>query len=109
MDCPSGRREEPVGEILGLVERIGLALRADVDRCIFALGGKGMASGDGDVTVVMEKKLSTEALDGDCGHGDSGDLGDGVGDLEVMRWKVGPREGELESERRRDRIAAVGS
>jgi hypothetical protein len=83
-DCPSGRRVLPVGEILGRVARIGLGLRAE-DRCIFALGGNGMASGDGEVTVAMVKKLSTEPLEGDCGDGESGDFGDGVGDREVMR------------------------
>lgn len=68
-----------------------------------------MARGDGDPIEVRAKKLSEDRLLGEVGEGDRGDFGEGVGDFEVTRWKVGPREGELERERRRERIAAAGS
>ena len=42
---------------------------------------------------------------GERGEGDSGEVGDG--DFEVTSRNVGPLDGDLESERRKDLMAAV--
>ena len=98
-----------LGEVLERVDtRIGLARRTH-DRFFFALGGKGTANGEGEVTAKDEKMFAEVVFDGECGEGDSGDFGVGDGDAEVTRRKAGPLDGDLESERRSCRIAEVAS
>lgn len=97
------------GEALERVDtRIGLARRTPV-RFFFALGGNGTAKGEGDVTANEEKMFVEVVFDGESGEGDSGDFGVGDGDADVTRRKAGPREGDLESDRRSCRMAEVAS
>lgn len=92
------------GEVLERVDtRIGLARRTPV-RFFFALGGNGTAKGEGEVTAKEEKMFVEVVFDGE-----SGDLGVGDGDADVTRRKAGPREGDLESDRRSCRMAEVAS
>lgn len=88
--------------------RIGLSRRAH-GRFFFALGGKGTAKGEVDVTAKDERMFAEVGFDGDSGEGDRGDLGLGDGDAEVTRRKAGPLEGDLESDRRNCRRAEVAS
>jgi hypothetical protein len=97
------------GEVLERADtRIGLGRRTQ-DRDFFALGGKGTASGDVEVTAKDEKVFAEVAFDGESGEGERGDLGVGDGDAEVTRRKAGPLEGERESDRRSCRMAEVAS
>lgn len=97
------------GEVLDRADtRIGLARRTEV-RFFFALGGKGTAKGDVELTVKEEKMFAEVVFDGERREGERGDLGVGDGDAEVTRRKAGPLEGDLESDRRSCRIAEVAS
>jgi hypothetical protein len=74
----------------------------------FALGGKGTARGEGVCGgLLCAKMLEWEVVrfGGDNGEGDKGDFGDELGDL-VTRRNL---DGDLESERLRDRTALVTS
>lgn len=73
-----------------------------------ALGGNGTASGDGVWGVFVAAKMAgyEEArLDGDSGDGDSGDFGEGLGDLVTSR----NLDGERDKERLSDLTAEVTS
>lgn len=98
------------GDVLERVDtRIGLARRTH-GRCFLALGGKGMATGEGDVTLKEEKMFAGARGEfGESGEGDRGDFGVGEVDAEVTKRKAGAREGERESERRSCRMAEVAS
>ena len=77
----------------------GLSRRAP-DRVFLALGGNGVASGDGDITLAFESKLTEPArFWGESGDGERGELGEGDADLDVISRNVGPLDGDLESER----------
>ena len=79
---------------------MGLALRT-LDLFFLALGGKGVASGDGDMTLAFDNRFSEPArFWGDSEDGESGELGDGDVDLEVTSLKVGPFDGDRDKERR---------
>lgn len=88
--------------------RLGLTLR-EPDLAFFALGGYGMAMGDGERTVVCGRRLAEVARLGGDRDGESGELGDGDVDFDVTKRKVGVFEGDLESEWRSCRIAEVAS
>ncbi len=89
--------------------RIGLSFR--VAGLIFrALCACGMASGEEVETCVGESILAEIDRFGGCSRdGESGELGEGDVDFEVTRRKVGPLEGDLESDRRSCLNAAAGS
>jgi hypothetical protein len=89
------------GDVLDLDEVRTPAERRAVTRLIFALGGNGTAKGDGIRRGVLAKAAAEEGLGGDSGEGD--------GDFDVTRWKVCDRDGDLERERRKDRMALVVS
>lgn len=62
------------------------------------------------MTFVCGTRLAeAERVDGDSSDGESGELGDGEVDFEVMSRKAGPFDGDLESERRNCVIAEVAS
>lgn len=96
------RRRGPCrgGAVLALVDERSASL---------ALGGNGTASGDGvwGVLVVDAKTAGYEdaRLEGDNGDGDSGDLGDELGDL-VTNLNL---DGERDKERLSDLTAEVTS
>lgn len=98
------------GDVRERVEtRIGLGRRTHA-RFFLALGGNGMAKGDGAVTLNEEKMLPDACGGfGESGDGDSGDFGVGEVDTEVTNRKAGARDGERESERRSCRMAEVAS
>ena len=91
------------GDALDLDEVRTPAFRLVVTRLIFALGGKGTANGDGTRNGVVTKAAAAE--DGRGG----GESDDGDGDLAATKWKGCDREGDLERERRNDRMALVAS
>jgi hypothetical protein len=87
-----------------VADRIGVSRRFAL-RVIFALGGNGTAKGDCKWAVVDEMPADDGLGGGERGEGDSGEVGGG--DFEVTSRNVGPLDGDLESERRNDLIAAV--
>lgn len=69
-----------------------------------------MASGDGAPAAPDAFRPSGAPAWEGYGDGDSGERGErGEVDGEVTRWKVGPRDGDLDKERLKERIAAVVS
>lgn len=59
-----------------------------------------MAKGHGVTAFEYERSVSdTDRLGGEMREGESGELGDGDVDFEVIKRKVGPLEGDRESER----------
>ena len=89
--------------------RIGLGLRAG-GLFFFALGGKATAKGEEGAALPRESRLAdVDRCVGDGGVGDSGELGEGDVDFEVISRKAAPLEGDLESERRNCLIAEVAS
>ena len=80
--------------------RVGAALRAEDRRANFALGGKGTASGDGVWDGLLPNTDGVENVRFG-GDGESGDLGEGLGDFVIRR----NLEGDRERERRMDLTA----
>ncbi len=88
---------------------VGAVFARDDDRSAsFALGGNGTAKGDGVCGMLPAANtvgVETVRLEGDKGDGESGDLGDSLGDL-VTRRNL---DGDRDSERRSDLTADVTS
>lgn len=62
------------------------------------------------MTLASGTRLAeAERLGGDSSDGESGELGDGEVDFEVISRKAGPFDGDLESERRNCLIAEDAS
>lgn len=79
---------------------MGLNRRAP-DRLFFALGGNGIASGEVGAQFPTKGTGAVEArCCGDRGEGESGVFGEDEVDFEVTSRKVGPFDGERESDRR---------
>lgn len=89
--------------------RIGLSFRVD-DLFFRALGGYGTASGDDATAYVGERMLADiDRFGNRPREGERGELGDGDVDFEATNRKVGPFDGDLESERRSCLKAEAGS
>lgn len=91
-----------LGDVRVLDEaRIGAGLR--IERCDnFALGGKGTARGEGVCECRFKKSCDDWRFGGDRGEGDKGDLGDGLGDLDLTNRNF---DGERDKDRRKDLTA----
>ena len=90
-------------------ERMGLGCRM-LDRFFFEAERNGLPSGEGLSGFVGESTVMIPPrCDGDSGDGERGELGEGELDLEVIRRKAGPLDGDLERDRRSWASAELGS
>lgn len=79
--------------------RMGLSLRGW--RFFLALGANGTANCEGGTVVVDTKRLKElTRFGGERGEGESGEVGEGEFDFEVMSRNAGPRDGDRDKDRR---------